>query len=157
MNITEKLEFLKNPADLHLFKEGVFWVAYEHNAYFIWKMKGYKPNKKFIKSIQQEVVSVGFPENVLQTQFLDFQLQYGTRYISENHILIEIGNQTDQNEFQKWKNALKNTNNTNQISINTLLQNEKTLAEQILHFDLSNATPIDCMNFINQLKSSINP
>ena len=52
------LIFLKNPSDLHLFKEGVFWVAYEHNAYFIWKMKGYKPNKKYIKSIQQEVVSV---------------------------------------------------------------------------------------------------
>jgi hypothetical protein len=118
-------------------------------------MKGYKPNKKYIKFIQQEIVSVGFPESVFQTQFLNFQLQNETRYISNNHILIEIEDKIDQNEFQKWKNDIHKTAHPTNVAINNSVKNGQSISEQILQFDLSNATPIDCMNFINQLKSLI--
>jgi hypothetical protein len=158
MNIAEKLEFLKAPCELHLFKEGVFWVAYEQNAYFIWSMKGYKPNKKYIKSIQQEIVSVGFPERALQSQFIELQVENATEYLSENHILITLGNQIDQNEFQEWKNSIQNAVPTDAVSVHhKFLPNNQSISEQILQFDLSNATPIDCMIFINQLKSSLIP
>ena len=51
-----------------LYKQGLFWVAYEQSAYYIWQLKGFKP-KKWYKNILKEVVQVGFPntEEVLKT------------------------------------------------------------------------------------------
>ena len=40
----------------------MFWVAYEQSAYYIWQIKGYKPAKKWVKSIAIEVVQMGFPK-----------------------------------------------------------------------------------------------
>lgn len=67
MTIKEKLQLLSGsaPNEMHLFKEGVFWIAYEQCAYWFHLKKGYKPTKKFVKTVGQEVVSVGFPESVL--------------------------------------------------------------------------------------------
>ena len=52
-----------HPSSKHilLYKEGVFWVAYEQSAYYIAQYKGYKPTKKYFKNINQTIVSVGFP------------------------------------------------------------------------------------------------
>jgi hypothetical protein len=43
---------IKHPSTNHLlvFKEGVFWVAYEQSAYYIAQLKKYKPTKKYLKS-----------------------------------------------------------------------------------------------------------
>ena len=56
-----------HPSSKHilLYKEGVFWVAYEQSAYYIAQYKGYKPTKKYFKNINQTIVSVGFP-NILR-------------------------------------------------------------------------------------------
>lgn len=43
-----------------LYKQGMFWVGYEQSAYYIWQIKGYKPTKKFVKSVAVEVVQIGF-------------------------------------------------------------------------------------------------
>jgi hypothetical protein len=32
--------------EVNWYKEGLFWVAYEQSAYFVWRLKGYKPTKK---------------------------------------------------------------------------------------------------------------
>jgi len=54
---------IKHPSTNHLllFKEGVFWVAYEQSAYFIAQLKKYKPTKKYFKNINKTVVTIGFP------------------------------------------------------------------------------------------------
>jgi hypothetical protein len=51
--------------EVNWYKEGLFWVAYEQSAYFVWRLKGYKPTKKYVKKVQGEVVAVGFPERGL--------------------------------------------------------------------------------------------
>jgi len=40
---------------VNLYKEGVFWTAYEQSAYYVWLLKGYKPSKKRYKKMNKEV------------------------------------------------------------------------------------------------------
>ena len=58
---------------IKLYKQGLFWVAYEQSAYYIWQLKGFKPTKKWLKNIKSEVVQVGFPgiEEFLLTDNLE--------------------------------------------------------------------------------------
>ena len=67
MTIREKIDVaaVATEQQIHLWKEGIFWVAYEQSAYLVWLLKKYKPTKKFIKSVGMEVVSIGFPATAL--------------------------------------------------------------------------------------------
>ena len=64
MTIKEKIEY-EDGQLVHLWKEGVFWVAYEQSAYLVSQVKKLKPTKKYVKTAGREVVSVGFPSSVL--------------------------------------------------------------------------------------------
>ena len=53
-----------------LLREGIFWRAYEKSAYaFSMQIHPYKPTRKWVIAVKQDVVSLGFPvsaaENVL--------------------------------------------------------------------------------------------
>ena len=50
---------------IFLFKEGIFYKAYNEGA-FLLKDKNYKVAVKKIKSIENEVLSIGFPISVLE-------------------------------------------------------------------------------------------
>ena len=65
MTIQEKIACTHNAStsEIHLWKEGVFWVAYEQSAYAVWLLKKYRPTRKFIKSAGMEVVCIGFPQS----------------------------------------------------------------------------------------------
>ena len=45
MTIVEKLE-RKSDVEVALYKEGVFWIAYEQSAYLVSQVKALKPTKK---------------------------------------------------------------------------------------------------------------
>ena len=51
---------------LVLFLEGKFWKAYEHSAYTLTQLYNFKPSKRFVKLVGEEVISVGFPQEQLQ-------------------------------------------------------------------------------------------
>lgn len=50
---------------LVLFLEGKFWKAYEKSAYALTRLYNFKPSKRFIKLVGEEVISVGFPQEQL--------------------------------------------------------------------------------------------
>ena len=124
-------------------------------------MKGYKANKKHIKAIGREIVSLGFPENTLKTQLLETHKHV---IINQNHIYFEIQTEINDNEFQEWKNNINaNAVETLRATSPTTFPRQQIIQQETLHatslhqqiqdFDLSNATPIDCMNFIYRLKN----
>ena len=49
-----------------MFLEGKFWKAYEKSAYTLTQLYNFKPSKRFIKLVGEEVISVGFPQEQLQ-------------------------------------------------------------------------------------------
>lgn len=48
-----------------MFLEGKFWKAYEQSAYALAQHYNFKPTKRFVKLVGEEVISVGFPEEQL--------------------------------------------------------------------------------------------
>ena len=66
MTVAEKLQevslYAKNDKIL-LFCEGMFWKAYQEAAYmFVKKIRPYQVNCNYIKKIQSDVLSLGFPK-----------------------------------------------------------------------------------------------
>ena len=77
----------------------MFWVGYEQSAYYIWQIKGYKPTKKFVKSVAVEVVQIGFPgiEEFLLTDNLEIIEKQDT-FISCTSI-----HAINKQCFEEWK------------------------------------------------------
>ena len=164
MTIQEKI-ILEKDGNVHLFKEGVFWVAYEKSAYIVCLLKKYKPTKKFIKAVGQEVVSAGFPESALENIVganlcVRPDLCVRPNENNKNHVILDIslpcfqdlptlGENFNEN-FLEWKNNLE----TNKIK-NINFEPEMPIVEKIKQFDLHNATPLECMNFLATIKSKI--
>lgn len=49
---------------LVLFLEGKFWKAYERSVYILTSLYNFKPSKRFVKLVGEEVISVGFPHEL---------------------------------------------------------------------------------------------
>ena len=68
MNLKEKLEAeLQDEPLVFLYMEGMFWKAYEQLAMrFTKEVKAYRLQKRFVKTVNSEIVSMGFPNGSLQ-------------------------------------------------------------------------------------------
>lgn len=62
MTIREKLA-RETGREIYLYKQGVFWIAYEQSALLLGLEKELRPSFRFIKAVDREVLSVGFPES----------------------------------------------------------------------------------------------
>ncbi len=51
---------------IFLYKHGVFWTAYEHSALILSRHKQLKISIKFVKTVNQQVVSAGFSDAILE-------------------------------------------------------------------------------------------
>ena len=104
INVTAETLHATSLQQIHLWKEGVFWVAYEQSAYAIWLLKKYKPVKKFIKSVGMEVVSIGFPATALASvEAYCIRLDEKS---SDTHLVSETTGPFDETAFSDWKNAI---------------------------------------------------
>lgn len=83
---------------LVLFLEGKFWKAYEHSAYVLTKLYNFKPTKRFIKLVGEEIISVGFPKEQLP-KYLD------NAVIEEDGKICRAILQCphDEQAFDEWK------------------------------------------------------
>ena len=92
----------RNINDLVLFLEGKFWKAYEQSAYVLARLYGFKPTKRYIKLINQEVISVGFPEEALSKYLSNARVDQEKKML---HAWVQCP-QSEQS-FQEWKNATR--------------------------------------------------
>ena len=100
-----------------LFKEGIFYKAYNEGA-FLLRSKNYKVAVKVYKKIDQHVLSVGFPASVfekLKTEFVvEFFETYNSFTTTENFSTLDYTN---------WKTQIikNNTNILNNTSHQQIL------------------------------------
>jgi hypothetical protein len=163
-SIAEKIQH-SGLNEINLYKEGVFWIAYEQSAYYLVGKKGYKATKKFIKSIGMEVVSIGFPSSAYDA------------FIRTLPVLrVEVGNPAykkillrediDLPAFREWKSSLelRSTDRTaeNRASGGSLAgtisggdygPEVRTLLAKLRNFSLAEKTPLECMLFLSELKN----
>lgn len=155
MNIRDKLA-LQNGKEFLLHKEGVFWVAYEESAYYVSQVKKLKATKKYVKLLQQEVVSVGFPDRSLEEVASHFQLKEK----DVTKITLQVENPVEVSIYEKWKQQIElrkpeKSHPTLPTEENTYSAEENihvTLLEKLTAFKLHSATPMACMLFIEELQ-----
>lgn len=173
MNIVEKISHV-NPNEVKLYKEGVFWVAYEQSAYYVWQKKGYKATRKMVKMLGQEIVSIGFPQSSYETfqHSITAVLEKDEPYFK----IFSLEKAIDADAFQRWKAALPFTReliSSQKVKAGTedtadflyLFEPEKCAKEELSgrdeicqklrDFPLESKTPVECMLFLSELKKIV--
>lgn len=84
MTIAEKIQHGVDKTIFTLFKEGLFYKCYNEAAMVsVKRVKNYKVNSKFVKSVGAAVLSLGFPCNRKRkfktTNYFRKNLKHGTR------------------------------------------------------------------------------
>ena len=86
-----------------LYREGIFMKAYEHSAFFVHTyIKDFKLSKRYIKAVNMDVVSLGFPENTLP-KWLN---GYVYDYVSDGLVRCQIRQKFDEVRFHHWKELI---------------------------------------------------
>lgn len=154
-----------------LLKEGIFWKAYEKSAYiFYQQIHPYKLAKKRVQSIDDEMVSLGFPtattDNII-----------GERKVllrDERRLIIE-SKKIEVEAFEEWKKQVPLTipvmkeptaptwqpqvqpevSRTYNTIPNTDTSMMRNVVEKIKLFNLESKTPLECMLFLTDLKKHL--
>jgi hypothetical protein len=153
MTLKEKVTLAAQPNRLYLFKEGVFYKAYNQNAmWFVQQIKRYNVTVKYIKKIQQEVFSIGFPITYLNTLNLKpFTLQ-NIDNTASNLCCYTITQQSIKpTNYINW---CANLPRPNAQPIQTI-KPYTNIRTQLKNFDMAIKTPIEAFEFLIQLKKML--
>lgn len=154
MNIKDivKLEET-NQNKIYLIKEGLFLKAFERSAWFLFtNIKKFKPTKRSLKVLNgKTIISVGFPYNSL-TSVLS-----GYNYVVNDNVITEVDGDFvfDIVAFETWKNStelIKKCDKMEWSSTSMSDEGRDVLIKKIREFDMLTSTPLDCFNFISDIK-----
>jgi hypothetical protein len=87
---------------LVLFLEGKFWKAYEQSAYTLTKLYNFKPSKRFIKLVGEDVISVGFPQEQLQKYLPTAVIEQDGK---KCRVVVQYP--YDELAFREWKSSTR--------------------------------------------------
>lgn len=156
-----------------LLREGIFWRAYEKSAYaFSMQVHPYKPTRKWVIAVKQDVVSLGFPvsaaENVLN----------GCKVLMRQEArLVLAASPIDPDGFEVWKQTVPRSLPP------AVVAPEPAAASPVMEpaafircftrrfcpsdsvatglrtasrrFNIESKTPVDCMLFLMELKRKL--
>lgn len=150
-----------NTGYIYLYREGIFYKAYERSAYiFITMVQKFMVKKKFFKCTNCEVVSIGFPSNSIHKHFAAEKIKE-----IENGVVIEMDTEIDVEAFEEWKQnielttepvrkTLVSSNNIDALHASFGLSEMEAIMK-IRMFPLEGKTPLECMMFLSELKKEI--
>lgn len=146
----------ENTDKIHFYREGVFYKAYEKSAYlFVTHVKPFMVKKLFVKSVNQEVVSIGFPTNSLRNYFAADKIQE-----KDNEAEVPLDVAVNLSDFESWRENVAVTpakeqsakvNSRTSIPVDAS-ENERTIVMKIKTFPIEVKTPLECMVFLSELK-----
>ncbi len=99
------IEETQNPEKITLYKEGVFWKAYNKSAFAFNKyIKEYKTTTKLINYCNYVAITIGFPIKSLQStkKIIETKSEVEIEEETETKITVKIPT-VDPKEFTKWK------------------------------------------------------
>ncbi len=113
----------QNGEGIFLYKEGIFWRAYNQSAFqFSKHFKAFKLTKKFVKRVGEEVISLGFPDKLLPT-FLE-SAKDNNLLVEQNENKIRISGlpKLTKETYEEWarkvlvKTVVKDSKDQNPVS-----------------------------------------
>lgn len=92
----------QNEDSIYLYREGLFMKAYERSAFFAHTLiHEFKLSKRYIKVVNMDVISLGFPEQTVPKWLRGYVYDYE----SEGLIRCRMRKRFDEVEFHNWKEA----------------------------------------------------
>jgi len=132
---------------IYLYKQGVFWTAYEQSALILSRHKQLKISIKFVKTVNREVMSVGFPNPTLEFfseifgHFNETKKHTGYFELNDKYAQMDLG-------------ALREEILTKRADAGRPKKSDE-LADLILAFGLAEKTPLEAMIFVKELQEKI--
>jgi len=142
------------PSKVFLFKEGLFYKAYNQGAYLL-RHKKYKVSVKRIKNSNNEVVSIGFPSAVYHK--LQEKICIET---FESYSCFDSNAVFDDAEFQNWYNEIViieqiKTKSMSQKKNGLCTSSYNEIIQQIKNYPLANKTPMEVFVWVASLQSKL--
>lgn len=151
MDIKFLLESEKgNFTQIRLYKEGMFYRAYEHSAFGLLQVTTLKVTHKESRALDLTYVSVGFPITSLDK----FIQGLPTLSADADKIVLGVKEPFTVEAFEEWKSSIPIS--SPQLGEKQKMPdrlNGKGILELLELFDLSIHTPIECMVFLAEIKS----
>lgn len=141
---------------VYLYREGIFYKAYDRSAYAWSKyICSYEVKHRYIKSIGAEVLSIGFPVKSLESKLEGHQYEIN----DERKVVVKLGEKEiiDPQSYERWREeicvAATNVVRENEVEYVDLdKRNNDDLLTEIISFPIETSSPIDCMMFLSELK-----
>ena len=128
----------KNSDRIYLYPVGGFYRAYEHSAFFFnTQIKNFVVSKRFVKTINHDLVSLGFPINSLKKWTWGYNIEVAE---SGKVSFPAPKKDFDELEFEQWRDAVilnaadQYTPNTAMITKAPVYKNAYDLLTQIYSF-----------------------
>jgi len=151
MRIAEIQEIEKtNFENIFLFKEGMFWRAYERSAMlFSVYIKTFKLIKRYVKCVGQHIVYMGFPDSTLD-RILNEAKGKGYNVEKQNNDIIALGGFKTDGNFEQWKSEIP------VIAMNKEIDNQfELIIEKIKNYPVANKTPVEALEFLAKIQKEI--
>lgn len=162
MTVLKKITSSNDPAVFTLYREGMFFKCYNEDAMVFYKcVKAFKITSKFVKRAGSVVLSLGFPQNIIEKGTVTMkgigEVIGAVSWSEEPHgVVFQLSNEIKMgyDAFQEVIQIAKQPINSPKI-ITTDSVYQK-LIEKIRNYDLANQTPMQGMAFIQELKDDVN-
>ena len=159
----------RNHNCLILYKEGIFFKAYEQSAYvFHTRIAPFQLKVKTLKDVEQPYITLGFPQSQ-QEKYLS-----GLKIIEENpeYLIAELPEPINKDAFVSWKLGVLASTATQEPSSDAGegakhpdAQPERELTEEnaalaallnkVLDLNLAAMTPMAAFNFLYQFQTDL--
>ena len=150
MTILEKVSIQnQDSTKIYLFKEGIFYKAYNEGA-FLLKDRNYKVAVKKIKGIENKVLSIGFPISILNRI-----VENGvSEEVHENYVSFQTHIVFSDNSYYQWRSNLMEKEKNKAYLCNSI-DDCNALIDDIKNYPLANKTPIEVFNWVSELQKNI--
>lgn len=166
MTLSVKVKNSASETLFTLYKEGLFYKCYNEDAMVFAKLvKPYRVSVKYIKSVGAEVLSLGFPASEVSRGNLTLNMLCkalgATNYEGEGENVTFHLKEDVKQGYESWRNAIvmestaQYTTKPNNSNVTISEPNNTELVAMIKTFDLANSTPMQGLNFIQQLKKEV--
>jgi len=145
MTIAEKLA-QEDGQQVRLYKQGLFWTAYEESALLLCSQRPLKVQRRWYKSVGREVLSVGFPDSSLA----HFEQAWGpAAQLSEHHRCWQPGT-------TRGADLVALRRQYTPVAAVGAAEKPVTAAQPLLErlrgFQLAERTPMDAMRLVQELQ-----
>lgn len=143
MTLIEKLDKQQqNNTKIYLFKEGVFYKAYNEGAFLLQELN-YTTLVKHNKKTKTSYVSIGFPASVFEK--LKTKYHFSAQTIEEMYVSNPVV--FDTQAYNTWCAAMLQKYKANNNSVDN-----STIIDQLKQYPLATKTPMEVFMWLHELK-----